>query len=173
MLVLLMIVAMMGAVSALLPGASFTRARMMRSNAVPLELEGQLNPKNKWEVKFIFDGVEKTVEVSEGDSLLESAEKIFEDAPFSCRNGVCTTCAARITEGRENTKLAVHGLGEPQIEAGFVCSCQAFPVGPGVTVLLNQNDEVYETQYGQYENSYEMKFGNKKEGAKKNKLFGF
>jgi ferredoxin len=122
--------------------------------AVPLELEGQLDPSASWEVKFILDGVEKVATVSEGDSLLESAEKLFDDVPSSCRNGVCTTCAARVVEGRDSTKLAVHGLGEPQIDAGFVCSCQCFPVGPGVTIELNKYDEVYETQYGQYEKSY-------------------
>jgi ferredoxin len=156
--------------------SSSMRARSLgisRLNTIPLELEGELNPENTWEVKFIFDGEEKTAKVSEGDSLLESAEKLFGDAPSSCRNGVCTTCAAQIVEGRDSAKLAVHGLGEPQIDAGFVCSCQTFPIGEGITVKLNMYDECYESQYGQYENSYDMKFSDKKEGAKKNKLFGF
>ena len=66
-------------------------------NTVPLELVGQLNPANKWEVKFIFEGEEKIVEVSEGDSILESAEKIFKGVDSSCRNGVCTTCAGKVS----------------------------------------------------------------------------
>mgnify|MGYP006087104665 FL=1 len=57
--------------------------------------------------------------------------------------------------------MAVHGLGKPQIEAGFVCTCQTFPVGPGVVIKLGQADECYESQYGQYEKSYEMKFDKK------------
>ena len=141
--------------------------------AIPLELSGQLNAENKWEVKFILNGEEKIATVSEGDSILESAEKLFAYVPSSCRNGVCTTCAAQVTEGRDNTKLAVHGLGEPQIDAGFVCSCQCFPTGPGVTVTLDKYDEVYELQYGQYEKSYEMKFGEKKPEEKKKGLFGW
>jgi ferredoxin len=157
---------------------SLSRSRAMGVStaslqAVPLELTGQLNPENKWEVTFILDGEEKKATVSEGDSMLESAEKLFGDVPSSCRNGVCTTCAAQVTVGRDKCKLAVHGLGEPQIDAGFVCSCQCFPMADGITIELNKYDEVYESQYGQYENSYDMKFGGKKEGGKKNKLFGF
>ena len=53
--------------------------------------------------------------------------------------------------------MAVHGLGEPQIDAGFVCCCQSFATGPGIVVRLGQYDECYETQYGQYEKSYEKK----------------
>ena len=68
----------------------------------------------------------------------------------------------QIEEGKTNTKLAVHGLGEPQIDAGFVCTCQTYVTGPGVVIRLDQADEVYETQYGQFEKSYgELKFAKK------------
>ena len=105
---------------------------------------------------------------------MESAEKIFDYVESSCRNGVCTTCAGQVTAGIENTKTAVHGLGKPQVDAGFVCTCQCFPVGPGVTVKLGMNDECYESQYGQFEKSYEMKYGEKDADTPKKKgLFGF
>jgi ferredoxin len=140
--------------------------------AVPLELEGQLDSTKTWKVKFVFNGETKEVDVQEGLSALEVGEKIFKGVESSCLNGVCTTCAGKVSAGRENVKLAVHGLGKPQIDAGYVCTCQCYVCGPGVTVELGKYDEVYESQYGQYEDSYEMKFGDKKEGAQKNKLFG-
>lgn len=34
---------------------------------------------------------------------------------------------------------------------GFTLTCQTYPCGPGLKVLLNQYDKVYERQYGQYE----------------------
>lgn len=34
---------------------------------------------------------------------------------------------------------------------GFTLTCQTYPCGPGLKVLLNQYDTVYEMQYGQYE----------------------
>ena len=128
-------------------------------NVMPLELKGQLNPSKSWPVKFLLNGVEKIIDVSEGTSLLEAGETIkeFDDVPSSCRNGVCTTCAAKIIEGRSNVLLAVHGLGTPLIDAGYVCSCQSFAVGPGVVIQLGAYDDAYEMQYGQYEKSYVKK----------------
>eukprot|EP01035_Chromulina_nebulosa_P018176 gene18176-23834_t len=137
-----------------------------------MELTGRLDPSKKWLVKFIYKGEEKEVEITEATSFLEIGEKIFEDVESSCRNGVCTTCSGKVLQGRENVELAVSGLGVPQLEQGFICACQAFAVGPGVVVKLGAYDECYESQYGQYELSYELKDGAKKD-IKQNKIFGF
>ena len=51
-------------------------------------------------------------------------------------------------------KLAVCALGKPQLDANFVVTCQCYVCGPGVTVKLDAADEVYESQYGQFEKSY-------------------
>lgn len=124
-------------------------------NAVPLEIKDKVDPNKKWSVKFILNGVEKEAVVSETTSLLEAAEKLYKNAPYSCRNGVCTTCAAKIVGGRESVLLAVHGLGEPITKLDYVCSCQSFPIGPNIIIQLGAYDDVYELQYGQYEKSYE------------------
>lgn len=71
----------------------------------------------------------------------------------------------QVAEGIENTVQAVNGLGKPQIEAGFVCTCQCYVTGPGVTIELGKYDEVYESQYGQFEKSYgDLKYANKTPG---------
>lgn len=147
-------------------------ARSFQLNEVPLELKDVLDASRSWPVKFIFQGQEKIIQVSEGTCFLEVGEQNFDGVQSSCRNGVCTTCAGKVLEGRENVKLAVHGLGKPEIDAGFVCTCQSYVVGEGVVVKLDMYDEAYESQYGQYELSYEMKFGAKKEEPKKN-IFGW
>lgn len=51
-----------------------------------------------------FNGETKVVKVSEDTSILEAAEKEW-DVPFSCRNGICTTCAARVTAGAGSLKV--------------------------------------------------------------------
>eukprot|EP00752_Nemacystus_decipiens_P003952 g3619.t1 len=121
--------------------------------AVPLELEGQLDEGKEWEVELELDGVTKTVKVQEGTSVLYAAKSVFDDPPCSCQQGICTTCAGFIREGTrdKNYKVAVDALGEDQREKGYTLTCQTFPCGPGLKVLLNQYDTVYEMQYGQYE----------------------
>lgn len=99
------------------PGASnlIRRSQQTALRDVPLELTGQLDPSKKWDVKFIFEGEEKVVSISEDTSFLDMGEKLFDGVPSSCRNGICTTCAGQVVEGRDKVKLAVHGLGVPQI----------------------------------------------------------
>jgi ferredoxin len=63
--------------------------------SAPVEIAYQLDPSKSWDVKFIFNGEENTVSVKEDCSMLEASEKIF-DVESSCRNGVCTTCAAQV-----------------------------------------------------------------------------
>jgi len=48
----------------------------------------------------------------------------------------------QIIEGKQNTILAVHGLGAAQVNAGYVCACQCYVKGPGwshcfILLLLN------------------------------------
>lgn len=120
--------------------------RVFSIRTIPLELEGKLSESRKWPVKFLFKDEEKVFEVPESMSLLEFGEKVFDGVESSCRNGICITCAARVEEGRENVTLAVSGLANSQLDLGFICSCQAFVTGPGVTVRLGQYDECYELQ---------------------------
>ncbi|KAG5189902.1 2Fe-2S ferredoxin-type domain-containing protein [Tribonema minus] len=129
------------------------RASSSALRSVPLELEGKLDPSKSWEVELVLDGETKKVTVPEGTSVLEAAEMVFDDPPFSCRNGVCTTCAGFIEEGRDSHLMAVHGLGRDILATGFTLTCQTYPTGPGLKVALNKYDEVYWEQYGKHEKS--------------------
>ena len=45
---------------------------------VPLELAGKLDPSKRWDVTLEFNGVSKVVSVSEGSSILDIAETVFD-----------------------------------------------------------------------------------------------
>ena len=66
--------------------------------------------------------------------MLEAVERVRPDVPYSCRAGVCATCAARLTSG-EVTMETVHGLTPEEVADGLVLTCQARPTGDAAVVV--------------------------------------
>jgi ferredoxin len=62
---------------------------------------------------------------------------------------VCTTCAARITEGTVHQPDAMGVKAELQAE-GYALLCVAYPRSD-LKVLAGQEDALYEAQFGQYQ----------------------
>ncbi len=80
--------------------------------------------------------------------ILHSAEAEGVSLPFSCRNGACTTCAARIVSGHVYQPEAM-GLS-PELQArGYALLCVCYPQSD-LEVETQDEDEVYELQFGQY-----------------------
>jgi ferredoxin len=65
-------------------------------------------------------------------SLLELAEAAGIDAPYSCRTGLCGTCAAPVAEG--TVTYAEPPAGTPR--AGEALLCQALPASKRVVLEL-------------------------------------
>jgi ring-1,2-phenylacetyl-CoA epoxidase subunit PaaE len=88
----------------------------------PKEIEG---PTSKVSVKL--DGIQFDFELGyDGHSILDAALKQGADLPYACKGGVCTTCKARLTEGR--VEMDVNwGLEPDEIEKGFILTCQSHP----------------------------------------------
>ena len=60
-------------------------------------------------------------------SLLDAALANSIDAPFACKAGVCSTCKAKVLEG-EVEMVANHALEDYEVNAGYVLTCQCYPV---------------------------------------------
>ncbi|MBN4047489.1 2Fe-2S iron-sulfur cluster binding domain-containing protein [Acidimicrobiaceae bacterium AH-315-P05] len=69
----------------------------------------------------------------EGDTVLDAAQRVRHDVPFSCRAGVCSSCRAHLTEG-EVTMGVTHGLVPGDADGGFILTCQAHPTSSMITV---------------------------------------
>jgi CDP-4-dehydro-6-deoxyglucose reductase, E3 len=61
-----------------------------------------------------------------GQTVLDAAEAAGWSIPYSCRKGVCTTCAGGLTHGQAR----LPGRGTVPAPAGDVLLCQAVPEGP-------------------------------------------
>ncbi len=72
-----------------------------------------------------------------GDTILDAALAAGADAPYSCKNGMCSTCRARITEGTAAMDVN-YSLSDDEIARGYVLTCQARPTAAQVAVDFDQ-----------------------------------
>lgn len=85
------------------------------------------------EVTIVLDGRTVTGSLPQDTSILDSAEQLRSDLPFACKGGVCGTCRARVTGGEVDMRRN-YALEDSEVEAGFVLTCQTFPVSDTVIV---------------------------------------
>ena len=79
------------------------------------------------------EGVTRTVPMAEGETVLEAGLRAGLDLPWSCRNGMCCTCRAKVTEGAVAMD-ANYSLQPWETEAGYVLTCQSRPRSDRLTV---------------------------------------
>ncbi len=90
-------------------------------------------PAGKTEVKVILDDEEFTFSMNKNMRVLDAVLKENIDAPYSCQGGVCSSCIARIKEGKaEMIKNQI--LTDGEIAEGLILTCQAHPLTPTLKV---------------------------------------
>lgn len=95
------------------------------------ELAGALE--GKTQVEVILDDETFTFVMDKKELVLDAVLKQDIDAPYSCQGGVCSSCIARLTEGKvEMVKNQI--LTDSEIEEGFVLTCQSHPITPKIKV---------------------------------------
>ncbi len=78
------------------------------------------------QITIILDDEEETFEMPQTKSVLEAALNEGLDAPYSCQGGICSTCIAKIKEGKaEMRKNQI--LTDSEIAEGLILTCQAHP----------------------------------------------
>jgi len=97
-------------------------------------------------VEFHDQGNIQTVEVPEDKHILQAALDAGIKLPNSCNAGVCTTCAAKIIEGKVDQ---TEGMGlSPDLQAeGYVLLCIAYPRS-NLKLIPGKEEEVYDRQFG-------------------------
>ena len=85
------------------------------------------------EVTLVLDGRSTSMTLSREVSVLDGAQKFRPDLPFACKGGVCGTCRAKVTDGKVDLRRNF-ALEKAEVDAGFVLTCQSYPVSENVTV---------------------------------------
>ena len=89
-------------------------------------------------VSVILDGDRLDISLdSEGDTILDAAQRAGADLPFACKGGVCCTCKAKILEGTARMDVN-YALEKDEVEAGYILTCQAHPTSERVVVSFDE-----------------------------------
>ena len=88
-------------------------------------------------VTVLLDDEVASFEMSQKQTVLEAALDEDIDAPYSCQGGICSSCIARITEGKA-TMRQNNILTDGELAEGLVLTCQAQPTTP--TLFVDYDD---------------------------------
>lgn len=69
----------------------------------------------------------------DSNNILDAALAQGADLPFACKGGVCTTCKAKLIEGKVEMEVN-YGLEPDEVKAGFILTCQSHPRSEKVVI---------------------------------------
>ncbi|EAQ43129.1 ferredoxin--NADP reductase [Polaribacter sp. MED152] len=84
-------------------------------------------------ITVLLDDEETTFSMQQTDDILAATLRNDLDPPYSCQGGVCSSCLAKVTEGKavmvKNTILT-----DGEMEEGFILTCQAHPTTSTISI---------------------------------------
>jgi ferredoxin len=96
-----------------------------------------------------FEGAQHIFPCRSDQTVLAAAEAAGVVLPSSCCSGVCTTCAALISEGSVHQPDAM-GVKADLQQQGYALLCVSFPQAD-LRLKAGMEDALYEAQFGQYQ----------------------
>ncbi len=117
-----------------------------------------MKPFYKVTVHYLQENKTFSLDIPEGEYILRYFESKGIQLPFSCRNGCCTTCAVKILSGELDQTDGI-GLSKEMREKGYGLLCIAKAKG-NIEVETQNEDEVYEMQFGKQFGNIKSKAGN-------------
>ncbi|KAL7478381.1 hypothetical protein ACHAW6_004148 [Cyclotella cf. meneghiniana] len=116
-------------------------------------------------LQITHQGLTKIIHVEENESILQALERQslgctsslgLSNIPHDCRRGNCLTCASRLISAEHsaqtNLRANVNNGLSPALSSdlrknGFVLTCCSYITGPGVSLELEQNYELWDMVY--------------------------
>ncbi|MFN5515033.1 MAG: 2Fe-2S iron-sulfur cluster-binding protein [Cyanobacteriota bacterium] len=102
---------------------------------------------HRYRVEIQHQETTRVIEVAENQTVLRAADDAGLNLPTSCGAGVCTTCAALITEGTVEQSDGM-GVSLELQQEGYALLCVSYPRSD-LKIVTEKEDEVYQRQFGQ------------------------
>lgn len=97
-------------------------------------------------VEINHQGTTYNLQVAENQKILDVAEQAGLELPASCHAGVCTTCAALITEGSVDQSEGM-GVSPDLQQQGYALLCVSYPRSD-LKIETDKEEVVYQKQFG-------------------------
>lgn len=120
-------------------GVSKTKIHFELFNTGPVDKKQKdlIAKKHKGKIAHVTiteGGKSVSFEMAQGkENLLDAALNNAADLPFACKGGVCSTCRAKLIEGKVEMLLS-YGLEKDEIDNGYILTCQSLPVTKNIIV---------------------------------------
>ncbi|CRG97571.1 ferredoxin, putative [Plasmodium gallinaceum] len=85
---------------------------------------------------------EKKIECNEDEYILDASERQNVELPYSCRGGSCSTCAAKLIEGKVDNDEQSY-LDEEQLKQNYILLCTCYPKSDCV-IETHKEDELHD-----------------------------
>ena len=99
-----------------------------------------------YKVEISHLGTTQTIEVREDQTILQASYDAGIDLPSSCNAGVCTTCAAQLSQGSVEQGEGM-GLSPDLQKEGYALLCVAYPCSD-IKLESGKEEVVYQRQFG-------------------------
>jgi CDP-4-dehydro-6-deoxyglucose reductase/ferredoxin-NAD(P)+ reductase (naphthalene dioxygenase ferredoxin-specific) len=91
--------------------------------------------------------LDHTIEVRDGQSIIDAALKAGLDYPYACRSGTCSVCKTELISGEVRLRSCdASALSESERAAGLILACRAHPMSDCEVALLEDSDAGPEPQ---------------------------
>ena len=121
---------------------SFIKIANPVSTSKPENLE-QNNIEKKSKVEVIIDKIKTNFELEyelntfpEEKNILQTANALGADLPYSCLEGICCTCRAKLIEGKVEMKNNL-ALDVEEEKQGYILCCQSYPRSEKVVISFD------------------------------------
>lgn len=99
----------------------------------PVSREADAAPESGATVTILLDGRASTFTMGHRERVLDAALRVRPELPYACKGGVCSTCRARLVDGKVQMARN-YALQPDELAAGYVLTCQSSPVTDTLTV---------------------------------------
>ncbi len=99
--------------------------------------ENKMNENSKLdgesEITILLDDEKTTFKMKQSERILTAALAEDLDAPYSCQGGICSSCMAKVVEGKAMMKNNTI-LSEEEVAEGYILTCEAHPTTPKIVI---------------------------------------